>query len=61
LLAWFLAGFSLRQLWEIAAPIVLAGGYWVSIPAAACFVWLTGRLINRRDDARHAKLPRDYP
>jgi hypothetical protein len=44
LLAWFLAGFSLLQLWEIAAPIVLAGGYWVSIAAAVCFVWLTGWL-----------------
>lgn len=38
------------------APVILAAPF-----AGAYSIWITVRILNRRDDPRHAKLPPDIP
>jgi hypothetical protein len=52
LLAWFLAGFSIWDLWEIAWPIVVRGWPVAGIIAGGLFVWIVVRIVNWHDTAR---------
>jgi membrane protein implicated in regulation of membrane protease activity len=52
LTAWFLAGFSIGELWQLVAPVVFSVWFVVSVPAGAWFIRVVVRQINRQDDRR---------
>jgi hypothetical protein len=52
LMAWFLAGFSIRDLWEIAGPVVIRGWPVAGVIAGGLFVWIVVRIVNWHDTQR---------
>ena len=52
LMAWFLAGFSLWDLCEIAPRIVFRGSLVIGIMVGGLFVWMVVRLTNWRHTRR---------
>jgi len=55
LTAWFLAGFSIGELWQLVSPVVFSVGIIVAIPAGAWFIRAVVRQINRHSDSRLAR------
>jgi hypothetical protein len=57
LMAWFLAGFSIGDLWNIAGPIVIRGWPIAGVIAGGLFVWIVVRIVNRHGAPREPGQP----
>jgi hypothetical protein len=61
LMAWFLAGFSLWDLCEIASRIAFRGWFVLGTIAGGVFAWVVVRIANWRDTPRPPGSRSDWP